>query len=175
MNMRTDFAPLYRSGIGYDQLASLMDSISQRDQGQSSYPPYNIELIDKDRYRITMAVAGFVQNELDIQSEQQALRVRGKKSDEATERNYLHQGIAAREFERNFQLADHVKVSSARLENGLLHIDLQREIPEDMKPRQIPIGKGNGQLIDVQSQQEIQQGAQNQHEQQAQQDQSPQN
>ena len=160
--MRTNFAPLYRSGIGYDQLTSLMDSISQRDQGQSSYPPYNIELIDKDHYRITMAVAGFVQDDLDIQSEQQALRVRGKKSAEASERNYLHQGIAAREFERNFQLADHVKVSSAKLENGLLHIDLQREIPEAMKPRQIPIGRGNGQLIDGQSQQ----GAQNEQGQQ---------
>jgi molecular chaperone IbpA len=148
--MRTDFAPLYRSGIGYDQLASLMDSISQRDQGQSSYPPYNIELIDKDRYRITMAVAGFVQNELDIQSEQQTLRVSGKKSDETGARNYLHQGIAAREFKRNFQLADHVKVSSAKLENGLLHIDLQREIPEEMKPRKIQISKGNGQLFDQQ-------------------------
>ncbi len=150
--MRTfDFAPLYRSTIGFDHLTSLLDSISQREQSQPSYPPYNIELLDKDQYRITMAVAGFVQEDLDVQSEQQTLRVRGKKSDEPGQKNYLHQGIAAREFERVFQLADHVKVTAARLENGLLHIDLRREIPEAMKPKQIPIGVENGKLIDVDS------------------------
>jgi molecular chaperone IbpA len=150
--MRTfDFAPLYRSTIGFDHLTSLLDSVSQRDQSQPSYPPYNIELLDKDQYRITMAVAGFVTEELDIQSEQQTLRVRGKKAEESTERKYLHQGIAAREFERVFQLADHVRVTSAKLENGLLHIELKREIPETMKPRQIPIGVEKNQLIDVNS------------------------
>ncbi|MDT8429269.1 MAG: Hsp20 family protein [Pseudomonadales bacterium] len=146
--MRTfDFAPLYRSTIGFDHLSSLLDSISQREQSQPSYPPYNIELIDKDKYRITMAVAGFVDAELNIQSEQQTLTVRGKKEESETERNYLHQGIAARDFERVFQLADHVKVTSASLENGLLHIELVREVPEAMKPRQISIGS-NSKLIE---------------------------
>ncbi len=148
--MRTfDFAPLYRSTIGFDHLSSLLDSVSQREQSQPSYPPYNIELISKDQYRITMAIAGFVEDELDIQSEQQTLRVRGRKASASAEKNYLHQGIAAREFERVFQLADHVKVTAASLENGLLHIELKREIPEAMKPRQISIGGKSTKLIDV--------------------------
>jgi molecular chaperone IbpA len=148
--MRTvDFAPLYRSTIGFDHLSSLLDAVTQREQNQPSYPPYNIERLGQDRYRITMAVAGFTEAELELQSEQQTLTVRGKKQDEEErERHYLHQGIAARSFERIFQLADHVKVVTANLENGLLHIDLQREIPETMKPRQIPISNG-GQLLDA--------------------------
>ncbi len=147
--MRTlDFAPLYRSTIGFDHLSSLLDAVTQREQSQPSYPPYNIERLDKDQYRITMAVAGFTQEELDIQSEKQTLTIRGKKAEEANEnRHYLHQGIAARSFERVFQLADHVRVMSANIENGLLHIDLEREIPEAMKPRQIPIGV-NERLLD---------------------------
>lgn len=150
--MRTfDFAPLYRSTIGFDHLTSMLDTIAQRDQSQPSYPPYNIELIDTDQYRISMAVAGFVQEELEIQSERQTLTVRGKKPATDEAKNYLHQGIAARDFERVFQLADHVKVTSAQLENGLLHIELKREIPEAMKPRQIPIGHSTNKLIDVKS------------------------
>jgi molecular chaperone IbpA len=147
--MRTlDFAPLYRSTIGFDHLSSLLDAVTQREQNQPSYPPYNIERMDSDQYRITMAVAGFIPDELDIQSEQQTLTVRGRKSEDDNEqRNYLHQGIAARSFERVFQLADHVKVVAATIENGLLHIDLEREIPETMKPRQIPIGV-NERLLD---------------------------
>ncbi len=134
-----DFTPLYRSTIGFDHLTSLLDAVTQREQSQPSYPPYNIELIDKDRYRITMAIAGFVDEELEIQSEQQTLTVKGKKASDGKERNYLHQGIAGRDFERVFQLADHVKVTGATLENGLLNIDLERELPETMKPRQIAI------------------------------------
>lgn len=142
--MRTfDFAPLYRSTIGFDHLSQLLDSIAQRDQNQPSYPPYNIERLGQDDYRITMAVAGFTEGELNLQSEQQTLKVRGEKAEDSADRQYLHQGIAARNFERVFQLADHIKVVNAHLENGLLHIDLRREVPETMKPRQIPIGTGD--------------------------------
>tara|TARA_R110002072_G_scaffold4663_8_gene32636 strand:- start:15099 stop:15548 length:450 start_codon:yes stop_codon:yes gene_type:complete len=148
--MRTlDFAPLYRSSVGFEHLSQLLDSITQREQSQPSYPPYNIERLDKDEYRITMAVAGFTQDELTIQSEQQALKVRGEKAGDSTERQYLHQGIAARNFERVFQLAEHVRVVSANIENGLLHIDLRREVPEAMKPRQIPIGVAADKLIEA--------------------------
>jgi molecular chaperone IbpA len=148
--MRTfDFAPLYRSTIGFDHLTSLLDSVTQREQSQPSYPPYNIELLGKDQYRITMAVAGFVDEELQIQSERQTLTVKGKKADDGRERNYLHQGIAGRNFERVFQLADHVKVTGATLENGLLNIDLVREIPEAMKPRQIAINGKAPQLLET--------------------------
>ena len=146
--MRTlDFAPLYRSTVGFDHLSQLLDSIVQREQSQPSYPPYNIERLDKDQYRITMAVAGFTEDELSIQSEQQTLKVTGKKQADDKSRTYLHQGIAARNFERVFQLADNVKVTDAQMENGLLHIELEREVPEAMKPRQIPIGRAEDKLI----------------------------
>jgi molecular chaperone IbpA len=149
MIMRTfDFAPLYRSTIGFDHLSQMLDSIAQRDQNQPSYPPYNIERLDNDTYRITMAVAGFTQQELKIQSEQQTLKVSGEKAEDTTERQYLHQGIAARNFERVFQLAEHVEVVNATMENGLLHIELRREIPEAMKPRQIPIAAKSEKLIE---------------------------
>lgn len=144
-----DFAPLYRSAVGFDHLSQLLDAVTQREQNQPSYPPYNIERLDKDQYRITMAVAGFTQDELTIESELQSLKVRGEKAAEQTERQYLHQGIAARNFERVFQLADHIRVVSANLENGLLHIELQRQIPEAMKPRQIPIGAASEKLIEA--------------------------
>lgn len=148
--MRTfDFAPLYRSTIGFDHLSSLLDAVAQREQSQPSYPPYNIELLGKDQYRITMAIAGFVDSELQIQSERQTLTVKGKKAEDTKERNYLHQGIAGRNFERVFQLADHVKVTGASLENGLLNIDLVREIPEAMKPRQIAINGKTPQLLET--------------------------
>ena len=144
-----DFAPLYRSAVGFDHLSQLLDAVTQREQNQPSYPPYNIERLDKDQYRITMAVAGFTQDELSIESELQSLKVRGEKAAEQTDRQYLHQGIAARNFERVFQLADHIRVVSANLENGLLHIELQRQIPEAMKPRQIPIGASAEKLIEA--------------------------
>ena len=147
-----DFSPLYRSTVGFDHLSSLLDSVSRAESNSSSYPPYNIELIDKDQYRITMAVAGFVEEELDIVSEKQTLTVEGKKLGNEMEANYLHRGIAARNFERRFQLADYVEATSARIANGLLHIDLIREVPEAMKPKSIPITIGDSKLIDVKKQ-----------------------
>jgi len=139
--MRTsqDFSPLYRSFIGFDHLAGLIDKASRAEK-QSSYPPYNIELLAEDKYRITMAVAGFAESELDIESNQNNLVVTGTKgAEEKVERKFLHQGIAERNFERKFQLGDHVKVVGAFMENGLLHIDLEREIPDALKPRKIAI------------------------------------
>ncbi|WP_237068271.1 Hsp20 family protein [Microbulbifer guangxiensis] len=138
-----DFSPLYRSAIGFDRMASLLDTMTSNEQNQPAYPPYNIELTGDDSYRITMAVAGFEQSELDIQVEQNRLTVAGKKPEESEQRNFLHRGIAARNFERRFQLADHVRVTNAQLANGLLHIELVREIPEAMKPRKIEISQGN--------------------------------
>ncbi|MGL6160251.1 Hsp20 family protein [Microbulbifer sp.] len=138
-----DFSPLYRTAIGFDRMANLLDALTTSEQNQPAYPPYNIELTGEDSYRITMAVAGFEQSELDIQVEQNRLAVSGKKPAESEQRNFLHRGIAARNFERRFQLADHVKVTDASLANGLLHIELVREIPEAMKPRKIAISESN--------------------------------
>lgn len=138
-----DVSPLYRSAIGFDRMANIVDSLTRTEQTQPSYPPYNIELIDQDQYRITMAIAGFNDRELSIQTEQGTLTIAGKKDEESSDRTFLHQGIAGRNFERRFQLADHVKVESANLENGLLHVDLRREIPEAMKPRNISITNGS--------------------------------
>lgn len=133
-----DLSPLYRSAIGFDRLANMIDSASRNEQ-QPSYPPYNIELLGENEYRITMAIAGFSKEELEIHSEEGSLTIKGSKAEETAERQYLYQGIAGRNFERRFQLADHVKVIKANLENGLLHVDLIREIPEAMKSRQITI------------------------------------
>ena len=154
MTMRTlDFAPLYRSTVGFDHLSSLLDSVNRGETNQTSYPPYNIELTDKDQYQITMAIAGFEEGELDIQTEKGTLTVVGQKAgEEATGRNYLHKGIAARNFERRFQLADHVEVTTARMAHGLLYIDLVREIPEAMKPKKITIGSEQAALIDINKQ-----------------------
>ncbi|MEW6981912.1 Hsp20 family protein [Colwelliaceae bacterium 6471] len=140
MRTSTDFSPLYRSFIGFDHLAGLIDKASRADK-QSSYPPYNIELLAEDQYRITMAIAGFTEEELEIESKQNNLVVTGNKAGdhENTQRKFLHQGIAERNFERKFQIGDHVKVIGAFMENGLLHIDLEREIPEALKPRKIAI------------------------------------
>jgi len=138
--MRTfDFSPLYRSAIGFDRVASLLDSLSRTEQSQPSYPPYNIELTGEDHYRISMAVAGFDRSDLNIEVNQNNLTVSGNTQADKQERTYLHQGIAARNFERRFQLADHVRVQAASFENGLLHIDLVREVPEAIKPRTIEI------------------------------------
>jgi molecular chaperone IbpA len=142
--MRTiDFAPLYRSTVGFDRLFSLLDNVGQV-EATPSYPPYNIERTGENEYRITMAVAGFSEDELLIESRENTLTVKAEKTEtEKTEEGseFLFRGIAARSFERRFQLADHVEVRNATLENGLLHIDLVREIPEAMKPRKIEIGK----------------------------------
>ncbi|MBA6292137.1 Hsp20 family protein [Colwellia sp. MB3u-70] len=140
MRTATDFSPLYRSFIGFDHLAGLIDKASRADK-QPSYPPYNVELLAEDQYRITMAIAGFAEQELDIESKQDTLIVTGTKSasDNNKERKFLHQGIADRNFERKFQLGEHVKVIGAFIEHGLLSIDLEREIPEALKPRKIAI------------------------------------
>lgn len=134
-----DLTPLYRSAIGFDRLASMIDDASRNEQTQNSYPPYNIELISEHAYRITMAIAGFDKSEVSINTEHGMLTVSGSKKSDETERQYLHQGIAARGFERKFQLADHVRVTNASMENGLLHVELIQEIPEAMKPRSITI------------------------------------
>ena len=136
--MRTlDLTPLYRSAVGFDRLASMFDEAARVDT--PAYPPYNIELVDENKYCITMAVAGFAEDELDVEVEGDNLKVVGRKEKPETERKFLHQGIAARGFERRFNLADHVEVRGARLENGLLHIELERVIPDAMKPRKIEI------------------------------------
>lgn len=141
-----DLSPLYRSFIGLDHLASLVNNASMQEK-QPSYPPYNIELLAEDRYRITMAVAGFIEDELDIESAQNMLIVKGIKNKPEQEKEYLYQGIAERNFERKFQLGDFVKVLDASIENGLLHIDLFREVPEALKPRKIAINS-KGKLLD---------------------------
>ncbi|MCH9692092.1 MAG: Hsp20 family protein [Gammaproteobacteria bacterium] len=142
--MRTlDLTPLYRSAIGFDRVANLLNAVHSNEQNQPAFPPYDIELTGEDSYRITMAVAGFEQSELNIQLEQNRLTVNGEKSAVNSKRQFLHQGIAARNFERRFQLADHVRVTGAKLANGLLHIELLREIPEAMKPRAIEISAGD--------------------------------
>ena len=139
--MRTiDLSPLYRSFIGSDHLASMIDAAT-RNEKQTGYPPYNIELLDEDKYRVTMAVAGFDKNSIDIQVQENTLLISGSREEKAEqERKFLHKGISERNFERKFQLGDHVKVLQADLENGLLHIDLERVIPDAMKPRKIEIG-----------------------------------
>lgn len=142
-----DFSPLYRSSIGFDHMVSLLDSARRIDQGGNSYPPYNIESIGNDTYRISMAVAGFNQSELNVETKENILTINGvKNKDDA--KTYLYHGIAERNFDRRFQLADHVKVTNAKLENGLLHVDLVREIPEAMKPRTIQIQAEKNKLLE---------------------------
>jgi molecular chaperone IbpA len=143
MLMRTfDLAPLYRSTVGFDRLFSLLDQASGFD-GAPGYPPYNIERTGENDYRITVAVAGFAENELSIEAKENTLKIRGDKQPKTENKSeVLYQGIAARAFERVFQLADFVQVKGAALENGLLHVDLVREIPEAKKPRQIKIANG---------------------------------
>src|SRR5919204_1051679 len=150
--MRTfDLAPLYRSTVGFDRLFSLLDQVGGLDTATSSYPPYNIERTDENAYRITVAVAGFTESDLSIEVKENTLTIRGEKQVKEGENagEVLYQGIAARAFERRFQLADHVEVRGASLENGLLHVDLVREIPESQKPRQIPITGGSAKVIDA--------------------------
>jgi molecular chaperone IbpA len=150
--MRTfDLAPLYRSTVGFDRLFSMLDQVSGFDGAAPSYPPYNIERTGENAYRITVAVAGFTEPELSIELKEGTLTIRGEKKAKETDKSgeVLYQGIAARAFERRFQLADHVEVRGAALENGLLHVDLVREIPEAMKPRSIPIGSNSAKVIDA--------------------------
>ena len=139
-----DLTPLYRSTVGFDRFAQLLDSVTGGDV-DAPYPPYNIERLGANEYRITMAVAGFSADEIKVDVKESTLTVRGeKKADttEGSERHYLHRGIASRSFERRFQLADHVEVKAADLKDGLLNVDLVRNLPERMRPRTIPIGTG---------------------------------
>ncbi|MCS3448497.1 molecular chaperone IbpA [Bradyrhizobium elkanii] len=138
--MRTyDFTPLWRSSIGFDRLFDLLDETQHR--SEDNYPPYNIERLGEDRYQISVALAGFNQDEISVTAEQNVLTVEGRKGDK-DQHEYLYQGISARPFKRQFNLADYVQVKSAMVENGLLRIELVREIPEAMKPRRIAIGSG---------------------------------
>ena len=150
--MRTfDLTPLYRSTVGFDRLFSLLDQVGGYDGAAPSYPPYNIERTGEDTYRVTVAVAGFTEQDLSIDVKEGTLTIRGDKQAKDTDKDgeVLYQGIAGRAFERRFQLADHVEVQGASLANGLLHVDLTRQIPEAMKPRQIPIGGPSAKFIDA--------------------------
>jgi molecular chaperone IbpA len=152
--MRTyDLSPLFRTSVGFDRLARMLDTVGQ--DTAPSYPPYNIEKLNDDTYRITMAVAGFSEDDLDVTVQENTLTIAGRISEteageaEQPESQYLHRGIAARAFERRFNLADHIKISDAVLQNGLLHVSLKREVPEAAKPRQISInGKNNAKAIE---------------------------
>ncbi len=139
-----DLSPLYRSTVGFDRLGSMLDQLLSGDAPVPSYPPYNIEKTGEDAYRISIAVAGFGDDDLNIEVKDQGLTVTAKKREVAEDKqpHYLHRGIAERGFERRFQLADHMKVTGAALENGLLHIDLMREVPEALKPRTVAITNG---------------------------------
>lgn len=148
--MRTfDFAPLHRATVGFDQIADLMDRVMTNDVSQSSYPPYNIEKTAPDSYRISIAVAGFSDSDLMVEVKENALVVAAKKAEDDSERTYLHRGIATRAFERRFHLADHVRVTGASHVDGMLHIDLQREVPEALKPRRIEIASSKAIETDV--------------------------
>jgi molecular chaperone IbpA len=137
-----DFSPLYRATVGFDQIADMVDRLVTSDVQTSSYPPYNIEKIDKDTYLISVAVAGFSEADLNVEVKENSLIISAGKSDEE-KKNYLHRGIASRSFKQQFQLADHVQVTGARHSDGMLHIELKREVPEALKPRKIPISCGS--------------------------------
>jgi molecular chaperone IbpA len=145
-----DFGPLYRSTVGFDRLFQLLDNVGGVESEASTYPPYNIERKADNEYRITMAVAGFTRDEIDIQVKEQSLTVKGEKKSDDKDRQFLHRGIATRAFERRFQLADHVEVTGADLQDGLLHVDLVRNVPERLKPRAIQIGSGATKQIEAQ-------------------------
>lgn len=147
--MRTyDLSPLFRSTVGFDRMTRLLESALQTDDAGGGYPPYNIEKLGDDQYKITMAVAGFRQEDLEITAHPNLLVIQGR-APEREGGTFLHRGIAGRAFERRFQLADHIRVTRADLENGLLHVDLVREVPEQLKPRTIPVGTAAPKAIDV--------------------------
>jgi len=146
---RFDFSPLFRSTIGFDRLTRLVDAAARVDTAALAYPPYNIEKTREDAYRLTMAVAGFSPDEIDLTVHENSLLVTGKAKTEDENGRYLHRGIARRAFERRFSLADHIKVVGASLVNGMLHVDLVHEVPEAMKPRKIAIGTGQAEQPQV--------------------------
>lgn len=137
-----DFTPLYRATVGFDRITDLMDRVLSTDVAQPTYPPYNIEKTAENGYRISIAVAGFAQDDLSVEVKENTLHVTARRSADDTQHSYLHRGIATRAFDRRFALADHVRVTGAAHELGMLHIDLVRETPEALKPRRIEIGKG---------------------------------
>ena len=139
-----DFSPLFRSTVGFDRISRLLENAATLEDSSLAYPPYNIERMEENQYRITMAVAGFAAGDIDIISENNVLTVKSRSRDEADKGQYLYRGIAGRSFERRFQLADHIHVTGASLENGLLHVQMERQIPEQLKPRTIAIEAGNG-------------------------------
>lgn len=143
-----DFTPLYRASIGFDQIAELMHRVSASDSPNTAYPPYNIEKTADDAYRISIAVAGFSEQDLNVEVKENALVVSAKKAQTTDEKNYLHRGIATRSFERKFDLADHVRVVSASHADGMLNIDLIREVPEALRPRRIEIASSGSAVID---------------------------
>ena len=134
-----DFAPLYRSTVGFDQIANMMDRVLTTEATQPSYPPYNIEKLEDDAYRISIAVAGFSEADLSVEVREKSLIISARKADEEVDKSYLHRGIATRAFERRFHLADHVVVTGAAHSDGMLHIELERQVPDALKPRQIQI------------------------------------
>ncbi|SFD12270.1 Hsp20 family protein [Tropicimonas isoalkanivorans] len=152
--MRTfDFSPLYRATVGFDRVAEMMDRVLEAEVSTPTYPPYNIEKTDENAYRISIAVAGFAESELSVEVKEGALLVSARKAEDDKDRTFLHRGIATRAFERRFQLADHVRVSGASHVNGMLNIDLVREVPEALKPRRIEINNGakaiEGETVEV--------------------------
>ncbi|MBC6438325.1 MAG: Hsp20 family protein [Rhodobacteraceae bacterium] len=151
--MRTyDLSPLYRATVGFDRMADLLNQVMTQDLGTSTYPPYNIEKTAGDAYRISVAVAGFTDAELSVEQREAELVVAARKEkEEEDQRSYLHRGIATRAFEKRFQLADHVRVTGASHENGMLHVDLVREVPEALKPRQIEIASGSRRVIEAEA------------------------
>ncbi len=146
-----DLTPLYRNTVGFDRLASLLDNAFRTEQNPTSYPPYDIDALDEHRYAISLAVAGFKQNELDIQVERGMLTVKGKKAEDKSKHSYLYQGITTRAFERKFNLADHVEITGAKLDNGLLTIELKHELPEVMKPKHIEINTEDSNVLEHKS------------------------
>lgn len=148
--MRTyDFSPLYRATVGFDRVADMLDRVLTQDAGQSTYPPYNIEKLDENSYRISVAVAGFSDADLNVEQREHQLVISAKREKDEDARSYLHRGIATRAFEKRFQLADHVRVTAAVAEHGMLHIDLVREVPEALKPRRIEIGSASAKAIEA--------------------------
>ena len=146
-----DLTPLYRSTIGFDRLGSLLDTLGSFEGEAPSYPPYNIERVGENDYRISMAVAGFGDSDLNIEVKENTLTVKGERLTEKEDTTFLHRGIASRSFERRFQLADHVEVTGASLKNGLLYIELKRSIPEELKPRKIAIANGQAKAKQIEA------------------------
>jgi len=146
-----DLSPLYRASVGFDRMADLLDRVMSQDGTAPTYPPYNIEKTDENAYRISIAVAGFTDAELSVEQRETELVVAARKARDEETRSYLHRGIATRAFEKRFQLADHVRVTGATHENGMLHIDLVREVPEALKPRQIEIARATSKVLEAET------------------------